>query len=138
MISLTTWTRKFGAMSCFAAVLAGLIYSGLASSKEPHLNWIFVLSGVAVLGLLSGIAGLFSSRGKGRMAVLSIVGCVLNLPSAVVGLMLVAVIFGQRHQNSEWPMSRIVRAAGASVTSRSEDMGLQPIHRFGGKLPNFM
>ncbi len=91
------WTRRLGAISCFAAVIAGLIYAGLVSSEGPHLNWIFTLFGVAAVGLVAGLAGLISSRGQGRVPILSIVGCILNLPSAFVGLMGVAVIFGQRH-----------------------------------------
>ena len=91
-----SWTRRLGVTSCLAAVLSGIIYAGLAAAKGPHLNWIFVLFGMGVLGVLSGLAGLVSSRGEGRVPVLSIVGCVLSLPSAVVGLLLVTVILGHR------------------------------------------
>ena len=97
MSSRGNWTRRLGAISCFAAVIAGLIYAGLVSSKGPHLNWTFALFGVAAVGLVAGLAGLISSRGQGRVPILSLVGCVLSLPSAFVGLMGVAVIFGQRH-----------------------------------------
>ena len=89
--------QRLGAVSCAASVFAALVYAGLASSREAHLEWIFVLFGVAILGLLSGIAGLISSRGGGRIPVLSIVGCILNLPTVGIGLMLVTVIFGQQH-----------------------------------------
>ena len=97
MSSRGNWTRRLGAISCFAAVIAGLIWAGLASSEGPHLNWIFTFVGVAAVGLVAGLAGLISSRGQGRVPILSVVGCVLNLPLAFVGLMLIAVIFGQRH-----------------------------------------
>ena len=97
MSSRGSWTRKLGAISCIAALFGGIIYASLTSTKEPHLNWIFVLFGAAVLGLLAGFAGLISSRGQRRVPILSIIGCVLNVPPAFVGLMLIAVIFGQRH-----------------------------------------
>ena len=97
MSSRGNWTRRLGAISCSAAVIAALIYAGLALSKGPYLNWIFTFSGVAAVGLVAGLAGLSASRGQGRVPILSIVGCVLNLPSVFVGLMLIAVIFGQRH-----------------------------------------
>ncbi len=97
MTSRQSWSLALGAVSCLASPLAGVIYFALRSSKEPHLDWIFVMFAVATVGVLSGIAGLISSRLKGRAAVLSAVGCVLSLPSTFVGVMLVAVIFGQQH-----------------------------------------
>ena len=97
MRSRGNWTRRLGAISCFAAVIGGLTYVGLVSSKDSHVNGIFALLGVAAVGLVAGLAGLISSRGQGRVPILSIVGCVLNLPPAFAGLMAVAVMFGQRH-----------------------------------------
>ena len=97
MITRQSWSLGLGVVSCLASLSAGLIYFALRSTKEPHLDWIFVMFAVATVGVLSGIAGLISSRVKGRAAVLSAVGCVLSLPSTIVGLMLVAVILGQRH-----------------------------------------
>lgn len=97
MSSRENWSRRLGTTSCVAAVVAALIYAGLVSSTGPHLNWIFTLFGVAVVGLGAGLAGLISSRGHGRVPALAIVGCVLNLPAIFVGLTLIAVIFGQRH-----------------------------------------
>jgi len=97
MSSRGNWTQRLGAITCVAAVIAGLIWAGLALSDGPHLNWIFTLFGVAVVGFVAGLAGLIASRGLGRVPILSIVGCVLNLPSVFAGLFAVAVIFGQRH-----------------------------------------
>ena len=97
MISRQSWSLALGAVSCLASLSAGLIYFALRSTKEPHLDWIFVMFAVGTVGVLAGIAGLISSRVKGKAAVLSAVGCVLSLPSTFVGLMLVAVIFGQQH-----------------------------------------
>jgi hypothetical protein len=94
MSSRENWTRTLGAISCVAALFAGIIYASLTSTNEPHLNWIFVLFGVAVLGLLAGFAGLISARGQRRVPTLSIIGCVLNVPPAFVGLVLLFVPVG--------------------------------------------
>ena len=92
MDSRANWTGKLGAVSCAGAVLAGLIYAGLVSSKDAHPIWIVALFGLAAFGLLSGLAGLISSRGRGRASIPSIVGLVLSLPLAYVGLMLVLAL----------------------------------------------
>lgn len=97
MASRQSWSLALGAVSCLASPSAGVIYFALQNTKEPHLGWIFVMFAVATVGVLAGIAGLISSRFKGRAAVLSAIGCALSLPSTFVGLMLVAVIFGQQH-----------------------------------------
>lgn len=87
-------TRKLGAVSCGAFLLAAPVYLILVSSKDYHPYLIFTMFGLVVLGLLSGVAGLVSSRGEGRLSVTSIAGCVLNL-SVVVGMLLVfTVMFG--------------------------------------------
>lgn len=88
-------SQVLGATSLLAAISAGLFYIGLAVSDEPHLNLIFVFFGLGVLGVISGLTGMFFSQGRGR--ILPLVGFVLSIPSAVLGLMLTAVIFGQRH-----------------------------------------
>ena len=97
MSSRGSWTRKLGAISCIAALFPGIIYASFTWTKEPQFNLIFVLFGVAVFGFLAGLAGLISSRGQGRVPILSIIGCVLNVPQAFWGLMLIVVVFGQRH-----------------------------------------
>lgn len=96
MVKAGGWTQKLGAISCCAFVVAALIYISLVSSKDYHPNWIFALFGAAVVGLLSGVAGLLSSRGRGRLPVTSIVGCVLNLPVLILVLLLFTVMFGHR------------------------------------------
>jgi hypothetical protein len=88
-------SQILSATSCLAAVSAGLLYASLVGLKEPHLSLIFVLFGLGVLGLISGLAGLISLHGRDR--ILSIVGFLLSMPTAFIGLTLVAAIFGQRH-----------------------------------------
>ena len=90
----TDLTRKLGAISCGSFVIAIPVYISLASSKDYHPNLIFAMFGIVVLGLLSGIAGLISSRGEGRLPISSIVGCVLNLPVVVAMLLVLTVMFG--------------------------------------------
>ena len=92
--SVGGWTRKLGATSCGAFLMAAPVYLILVSSKDYHPYLIFTMFGLVVLGLLSGIAGLISSRGEGRLPIASILGCVLNLP-VVIGMLLVfTVMFG--------------------------------------------
>ena len=88
-------SQVLSATSCAAAVSAGLLYAGLVASREPQLKLIFVMFGLGVLGLVSGLIGSITFRGRDR--VLSAVGFFLSVPTTIIGLMLVAVIFGQRH-----------------------------------------
>jgi len=90
-------TRNLGTVSCILALLAGIVYLGVALSKEYHPNFIFFFFISGVAGLLLGIAGLVSSLWQGRASMLSILGIALNLAPAYVGFVATAIMFGQQH-----------------------------------------
>jgi hypothetical protein len=85
-------TQELGFISCASAFVAYfiLLFAGIL------LYVLFpVVFGAAAFGLLSGLRGMISARGQGRIPVVSIVGILLNLLPAYVGLALIAaVLFG--------------------------------------------
>jgi len=89
----------FGTSSCLCSTTAGVIVLVVlrSSSTEPHLFAGFVSFDFALAGLLTGIAGLVTSRWSGFPAFMSIVGCFLGLPLAYVGLFPTVLIFFPSH-----------------------------------------
>jgi hypothetical protein len=93
-------TVKLGLASCLLALLAGVVFlilMALFALKILFWPLVLVQFGAAGLGLLSALAGMISSRGQGLKPILSIMGLVLNLPLAFMGLVIFGLVFGQRH-----------------------------------------
>jgi hypothetical protein len=79
-----------------AGAAAGLMFI-LHRKSDPDALWAFVSFDLALLGVITGVAGLFTSRSSIVPSLISGVAVALALPLAYVGLFGAVLIFFPGH-----------------------------------------
>ena len=87
--------QTLGKISCTAFVLNVAGFAAYTLS-QPNFVVLFMLIGLAVVGLLFSIAVLVAWRGSGSVPELSIIGFLVHLPCVGLGLFLLTIILGGR------------------------------------------
>jgi hypothetical protein len=95
MIRRVLLARTLGATSLAASCLAaGLVFLWIHALKQLTLWLVLGEVILAVTGLATGVAALIASRGRGRVPLMAILGCLASLPVLFIGFILSLFVLG--------------------------------------------